>query len=112
MKQVWRFSGPGAMISTSYLNSGSIEANVESGSGAQFQLLWLNLLTALMSVLLQRLALRLGAASKHHLAQHCTTFYCLAPRYFKWALMEVAILSCDMQNVIGTAVALNILSRA
>ncbi|KAK3923359.1 Natural resistance-associated macrophage protein 1, partial [Frankliniella fusca] len=112
LRRVWRISGPGALISTAYMNSGSIEANVESGSGAQFQLLWLNLLTALLSVLLQRLALRLGAASRRDLAEHCTTFYCRAPRYFKWALMEMAILSSDMQNVIGTAVALHIISRA
>lgn len=75
------------------------------------QLLWVGLVTSLLSLLLQRLAVRLGAVSRLGLAEHCTTFYCRAPRYFKWFLMEVSILSCDMQNVIGTTVALYILSR-
>lgn len=83
----------------------------DAGYVLTVKLLWLGLLSAVLGVVLQRLSARLGAASKRDLADHCTTFYCRTPRFFKWVLMELSILSCDMQNVIGTALGLYILTR-
>lgn len=64
-----------------------------------------------MGLLMQRLAARLGVVSGQHLAEVCFRMYPRAPRIILWVMVEIAIIGSDMQEVIGTAIAINLLSN-
>lgn len=109
-KKLWAFTGPGFLMSIAYLDPGNIESDLQSGAVAGFKLLWILMLAHMMGLLLQRLAARLGVVTGEHLAQLCYRSYPKIPRIILWLMIEVAIIGSDMQEVIGTAIALNLLS--
>eukprot|EP00118_Oscarella_pearsei_P001844 m.8686 g.8686 ORF g.8686 m.8686 type:complete len:553 (+) comp20764_c0_seq1:23-1681(+) len=109
-KKLWAFTGPGFLMSIAYLDPGNIESDLRSGALAGFKLLWLLFLAHCMGLLLQRLSARLGVVSGMHLAEMCYQVYPLVPRIILWLMIEIAIIGSDMQEVIGTAIALNLLS--
>ena len=109
-RKLWAFTGPGFLMSIAYLDPGNIESDLQSGAVAGFKLLWILLLAHVMGLLLQRLAVRLGVVTGMHLAQVCYRSYPKIPRIILWLMVEVAIIGSDMQEVIGTAIALNLLS--
>ncbi|XP_055439557.1 natural resistance-associated macrophage protein 2-like [Bubalus kerabau] len=74
------------------------------------QLLWVLLLATTVGLLLQRLAARLGVATGLHLAEVCHRQYPRVPRILLWLMVELAIIGVDMQEVIGSAIAINLLS--
>lgn len=76
-----------------------------------FQLLWILLSATVLGLLVQRLAARLGVVTGLHLAEVCYRQYRAFPRIFLWLMSEVAIIGSDMQEVIGTAIALYLLSN-
>ncbi|XP_077979173.1 natural resistance-associated macrophage protein 2-like [Glandiceps talaboti] len=110
-RKLWAFTGPGFLMSIAYLDPGNIESDLQSGFTAQFQLLWMLLLATFLGLLLQRLAARLGVVTGMHLAEVCYLEYPKVPRLILWIMVEIAIIGSDMQEVIGTAIAYNLLSR-
>ena len=110
-KKLWAFTGPGFLMSIAYLDPGNIESDLQSGAQAGYRLLWLLMVSTVLGLLLQRLAARLGVVSGSHLAEVCQQYYPRFPRISLWLMVEVAIIGSDMQEVIGTAIAFNLLSN-
>ncbi|XP_031703076.1 natural resistance-associated macrophage protein 2-like isoform X1 [Anarrhichthys ocellatus] len=109
-RKLWAFTGPGFLMSIAYLDPGNIESDLQSGAKAGFKLLWILLGATIIGLLLQRLAARLGVVTGMHLAEVCNRQYPTVPRVILWLMVELAIIGSDMQEVIGCAIALNLLS--
>ncbi|XP_056279300.1 natural resistance-associated macrophage protein 2-like isoform X2 [Pseudoliparis swirei] len=109
-RKLWAFSGPGFLMSIAYLDPGNIESDLQSGAKAGFKLLWVLLAATIIGLLLQRLAARLGVVTGMHLAEVCNRQYRTVPRIILWLMVELAIIGSDMQEVIGCAIAFNLLS--
>ncbi|XP_063330388.1 natural resistance-associated macrophage protein 2-like isoform X1 [Pelmatolapia mariae] len=109
-RKLWAFTGPGFLMSIAYLDPGNIESDLQSGAVAGFKLLWVLLVSTIIGLLLQRLAARLGVVTGMHLAEVCNRQYSTVPRIILWLMVELAIIGSDMQEVIGCAIALNLLS--
>ncbi|XP_056654210.1 natural resistance-associated macrophage protein 2 isoform X4 [Monodelphis domestica] len=109
-RKLWAFTGPGFLMSIAYLDPGNIESDLQSGAVAGFKLLWVLLMATLVGLLLQRLAARLGVVTGLHLAEVCHRQYPKVPRIILWLMVETAIIGSDMQEVIGSAIAINLLS--
>nr|XP_014341279.1 PREDICTED: natural resistance-associated macrophage protein 2 [Latimeria chalumnae] len=97
-------------MSIAYLDPGNIESDLQSGAVAGFKLLWVLLSATVLGLLLQRLAARLGVVTGMHLAEVCHRQYPKVPRIILWLMVELAIIGSDMQEVIGSAIAFNLLS--
>ncbi|XP_043980606.1 natural resistance-associated macrophage protein 2-like [Gambusia affinis] len=110
LRKLWAFTGPGFLMSIAYLDPGNIESDLQSGAKAGFKLLWVLLLATVIGLLLQRLAARLGVVTGLHLAEVCNRQYPTVPRILLWLMVELAIIGSDMQEVIGCAIAFNLLS--
>ncbi|CAG0912714.1 unnamed protein product [Notodromas monacha] len=110
-RKLWAFTGPGFLMSIAYLDPGNIESDLQSGAVAQYRLLWVLLLSTVLGLMMQRLAARLGVVTGMHLAQLCYKHYPRVPRILLWVMVEIAIIGSDMQEVIGTAIAINLLSN-
>ncbi|KAL3058400.1 hypothetical protein OYC64_010547 [Pagothenia borchgrevinki] len=109
-RKLWAFTGPGFLMSIAYLDPGNIESDLQSGAKAGYKLLWILLGATIIGLLLQRLAARLGVVTGMHLAEVCNRQYSTVPRVLLWVMVELAIIGSDMQEVIGCAIALNLLS--
>ncbi|XP_029460918.1 natural resistance-associated macrophage protein 1 isoform X2 [Rhinatrema bivittatum] len=109
-RKLWAFTGPGFLMSIAYLDPGNIESDLQCGAIAGFKLLWVLLSATLLGLMCQRLAVRLGVVTGQDLAQICQVYYPKVPRIVLWIMIEIAIMGSDMQEVIGTAIAFNLLS--
>uniref|UniRef100_UPI00398EA987 natural resistance-associated macrophage protein 2-like n=1 Tax=Pristiophorus japonicus TaxID=55135 RepID=UPI00398EA987 len=109
-RKLWAFTGPGFLMSIAYLDPGNIESDLQSGSVAGFKILWVLLLATILGLVLQRLSARLGVVSGMQLAEVCRRRYSKFPRILLWLMVELAIIGSDMQEVIGSAIAINLLS--
>ncbi|XP_014294298.1 protein Malvolio isoform X1 [Halyomorpha halys] len=109
--KLWAFTGPGFLMSIAYLDPGNIQSDLKSGTTAKYKLLWILMWSTVLGLVMQRLSARLGVVTGLHLAEMCYRQYRLLPRVFLWLMMEVAIIGSDMQEVIGTAIALYLLSN-
>ncbi|XP_041036523.1 natural resistance-associated macrophage protein 1-like, partial [Carcharodon carcharias] len=109
-RKLWMFTGPGFLMSIAYLDPGNIESDLQSGAVAGYKLLWVLLGSTILGLLLQRLAARLGVVTGLHLAEVCRIYYPKYPRIILWLMIEIAIIGSDMQEVIGTAIAINLLT--
>nr|ADB44208.1 natural resistance-associated macrophage protein [Ctenopharyngodon idella] len=109
-RKLWAFTGPGFLMSIAYLDPGNIESDLQCGAIAGFKLLWVLLAATIIGLLLQRLAARLGVVTGMHLAEVRNRHYPMVPRIILWLMVELAIIGSDMQEVIGSAIALNLLS--
>lgn len=98
-------------MSIAYLDPGNIESDLQSGTIAKYKLLWLLLSATILGLLMQRLAARLGVVTGLHLAEMCHRQYKKMPRLLLWIMIEIAIIGSDMQEVIGTAIALYLLTN-
>jgi manganese transport protein len=109
----WRkllaFSGPGYLVAVGYMDPGNWATDLAGGSAFGYQLLSVILLSNLMAVLLQSLCARLGIATGRDLAQACRDHYSRPVSFTLWVLCEIAICACDLAEVIGSAIALNLL---
>jgi manganese transport protein len=109
----WRrflsYTGPGLMISVGYMDPGNWATDLGAGAKFGYQLLYVVLLSNLMAMLLQHLALKLGLVSKRDLAQACRDHYGPVTGFILWVLCELAIIACDLAEVIGAALALQLL---
>ncbi|XP_042302479.1 natural resistance-associated macrophage protein 1 [Sceloporus undulatus] len=109
-RKLWAFTGPGFLMSIAYLDPGNIESDLQCGAVAGFQLLWVLLWATVLGLLCQRLAIRLGVVTGKDLGEICHYYYPKVPRVLLWIMIEIAIIGSDMQEVIGTAIAFNLLS--
>lgn len=110
-RKLWAFTGPGFLMSIAYLDPGNIESDLQSGTTARYKLLWVLMSATILGLVMQRLSARLGVVTGLHLADMCYRQYSRAPRLFVWLMMEVAIIGSDMQEVIGTSIAIYLLSN-
>ena len=104
-----RFCGPAAMISVGYMDPGNWATGLEGGARFGYQLMWVLLASNLIAMLLQSLAARLGIAGRMDLAQACRAHYSRPVALALWLLCEIAIIACDLAELLGSAIALNLL---
>jgi manganese transport protein len=109
MKRFFAFAGPAYLVSVGYMDPGNWATDIEGGSRFGFQLLWVILMSNLMAVLLQTLSARLGIVTGRDLAQACRDEYPKPVAFVLWGLCEIAIAACDLAEVLGTAIGLNLL---
>ena len=111
----WRkllaFSGPGYLVAVGYMDPGNWATDIEGGSRFGYTLLFVVALSSVMAMLLQPICTRLGIATGRDLAQACRDHYSRPVSIMLWLLCEVAISACDLAEVIGTAIALNLLFK-
>ncbi|XP_057861932.1 metal transporter Nramp3.1 isoform X1 [Cryptomeria japonica] len=110
-RKLWRFTGPGFLMSIAFLDPGNLEGDLQAGAIAGYSLLWLLMWATVMGLVIQLLASRLGVATGCHLAEHCREEYPLWARLVLWLMAEFALIGADIQEVIGSAIALNILTN-
>ncbi|KAH9414752.1 natural resistance-associated macrophage protein 2-like [Dermatophagoides pteronyssinus] len=110
-RRLWTFTGPGFLMSIAYLDPGNIESDLQAGTATKYYLLWVLMWSTIMGLLMQRLAARLGVVTGLHLAELCHRRYAFLPRILLWIMIEIAIIGSDMQEVIGTAISLYLLSN-
>ncbi|MBA3707386.1 MAG: Nramp family divalent metal transporter [Planctomycetes bacterium] len=103
------FAGPGYLVAVGYMDPGNWATDLAGGSQFGYQLLCVILISNLMAIFLQGLALKLGIVTGRDLAQACRDQYPLPVSMVLWALCELAIIACDLAEVIGSAIGLNLL---
>jgi manganese transport protein len=108
-RKVLAFAGPGYLVAVGYMDPGNWATDLAGGSQFGYTLLSVILISNLMAVLLQGLASKLGIVSGRDLAQACRDHFSLRVNFALWVLCEIAIAACDLAEVIGTAIALNLL---
>ena len=108
----WRgfgFIGPAAMVSVGYMDPGNWATDLEGGARFGYQLLWVLVASNLIAMVLQSLAARLGIVGRIDLAQACRAHYARSVAVALWLLCETAIVACDLAELLGSAIALNLL---
>lgn len=108
-KKLFAFSGPGYLIAVGYMDPGNWATDIAGGSQFGYKLLSVIFLSNLIAILLQYLAINLAIATEKDLAQACRDYYSKPTSFFLWILAEIAIIACDVAEVIGSAIALNLL---
>jgi manganese transport protein len=103
------FAGPAYLVSVGYMDPGNWATDLEGGARFGYQLLWVLVLSNLLAILLQTLSARLGIVAQRDLAQACRETYPRPISYALWFLCEIAIAACDLAEVLGAAIALNLL---
>ncbi len=108
--QQWRaFVGPAILVSVGYMDPGNWGTDLQGGAQYKYALLWVVALASLMAIFMQVISARLGVVTGKDLAQCCRDWYPAWSRWPNWLLSEVAIAACDLAEVLGSAVALNLL---
>jgi manganese transport protein len=108
-RKLFAFAGPGYLVAVGYMDPGNWATDLAGGARFGYTLLSVIMLSNLMAILLQALAARLGIASGRDLAQACRDHYSRPVTIVLWLLCEIAIAACDLAEVIGAAIALNLL---
>jgi manganese transport protein len=108
-RKLFAFAGPGYLVAVGYMDPGNWATDLAGGARYGYALLSVIMLSNLMAILLQALAARLGIVSGRDLAQACRDHYSRPVTLVLWLLCEVAIAACDLAEVIGSAIALNLL---
>lgn len=109
VRRLFAFLGPGYLVSVGYMDPGNWATDIAGGSKFGYTLLAVILLSNLMAILLQALAARLGIVTDRDLAQACRASFSRPVNFLLWVACEAAIIACDLAEVIGTAIALNLL---
>jgi manganese transport protein len=109
----WRkmlaFAGPGFLVAVGYMDPGNWATDLEGGAKFGYTLLSVILISNLMAVLLQHLSVKLGIVAERDLAQACRDHYPRPVAWFQWLLCELAIAACDLAEIIGSAIGLQLL---
>ncbi len=106
----WRaFVGPAILVSVGYMDPGNWGTDLQAGAQFKYNLLWIVALASIMAIFMQVLSARLGVVAGKDLAQACRDWYPRWTRWPSWLLCEIAIAACDLAEVLGSAVALNLL---
>src|SRR5678815_251593 len=109
----WRkmgaFAGPGLLVAVGYMDPGNWATDLAGGAKFGYTLVSVILISNFMAILLQHLSLKLGIVTGRDLAQACRDHYSRPVAFVLWVLCEIAIAACDLAEVIGSAIALNLL---
>jgi manganese transport protein len=108
-KRLLAFGGPAYLVSVGYMDPGNWATDIEGGARFGYQLLWVLVLSNLMAILLQTLSARLGIVTRRDLAQACRDAYPRPVAGALWLLCEIAIAACDLAEILGAAIALQLL---
>jgi manganese transport protein len=112
-KSFWRkmlaYGGPGYLVSVGYMDPGNWATDIAGGSKFGYTLLTVILVSNLMAILLQSLCVRLGVATGRDLAQACRDYFSPRISFCLWILCEIAIAACDLAELLGSAIALQLL---
>ncbi len=108
-RKLMAFAGPGYLVAVGYMDPGNWATDIAGGARFGYTLLSVIMISNLMAILLQALSARLGIASGRDLAQACRDSYSRPTTFVLWLLCEVAIAACDLAEVVGAAIALNLL---
>jgi len=108
-RKVFAFSGPGFLVAVGYMDPGNWATDLAGGSKFGYTLLSVIMISNLMAILLQHLCIKLGVATGRDLAQACRDHYSRPTVYFLWILCELAIAACDLAEVVGSAIGLQLL---
>src|SRR5271155_3235476 len=109
LRHLLAFSGPGYMVAVGYMDPGNWATDIAGGSKFAYTLLSVVMISNLIAILLQALSARLGIASDRDLAQACSDAFPRPVGIALWLICEVAIMACDVAEVIGSAIALQLL---
>jgi len=109
LRKLLAFAGPGFLVAVGYMDPGNWATDLAGGSKYNYTLLSVILLSNLMAVLLQSLCVKLGVVTGRDLAQACRDHYSRPVSMGLWLIAEIAIAACDLAEVIGSAIALNLL---
>lgn len=108
-RKLFAFGGPGLMVAVGYMDPGNWATDLAGGARFGYTLLSVVLISNFMAILLQHLSLKLGVVTGRDLAQACRDHYSKPVAFGLWILCELAICACDLAEVIGSAIALNLL---
>jgi manganese transport protein len=108
-KKFLRFLGPGLLVSVGYMDPGNWATDIAAGSKFGYGLLCVVVFSSLLAILLQYLSLKLGVATGHDLSQHIRAHYSREANFTLWVLGELAIIACDVAEVLGSALAFKLL---
>ena len=108
-RKLFAFSGPGFLVAVGYMDPGNWATDLAAGAKFGYALLSIVMLSNLMAILLQHLCIKLGVATGRDLAQACRDHYSPLTVWFLWILCEIAIAACDLAEVVGSAIALQLL---
>ncbi|MDP4237345.1 MAG: Nramp family divalent metal transporter, partial [Bacteroidota bacterium] len=109
IRRLLAFGGPAYLVSVGYMDPGNWATDLEGGAKFGYVLVWVLLMSNLMALLLQTLSARLGIVTGRDLAQACRDHYAKPVTIALWILCEIAIIACDLAEVLGTAIAINLL---
>jgi manganese transport protein len=109
LRKLIAFAGPGFLVAVGYMDPGNWATDLAAGSQFNYTLLSVVLLSSLIAILLQSLSLKLGIVAERDLAQACRDHYSKWTSYGLWVLAEIGIAACDLAEVIGSAIALQLL---
>src|SRR5689334_6045353 len=108
-RRMFAFAGPAYLVSVGYMDPGNWATDLEGGARFGYRLLWVLVMSNAMAILLQTLSARLGIVSGRDLAQACRESYPRRINLAMWGLCEIAIAACDLAEVLGAAIGLNLL---
>ena len=108
-RKLFAFSGPGFLIAVGYMDPGNWATDLQGGAQFGYTLLSVVMISNLMAILLQHLSIKLGVATGRDLAQACRDHYSTPTVWFLWIGCEIAIAACDLAEVVGSAIALQLL---
>src|SRR2546425_183950 len=108
-RQLLCFAGPGFLVAFGYMDPGNWATDLAGGSKFNYTLLSVIMISNFMAILLQSLSLKLGIATGRDLAQACRDHYSKPVSFCLWIICELAIAACDLAEVIGSAIAFNLL---
>src|SRR5436309_5012140 len=108
-RKLMAFSGPGFLVAVGYMDPGNWATDLAGGAQFGYTLLSVIMVSNLMAILLQHLCVKLGIVTGRDLAQACRDHYPKPVVWFLWVLCEIAIAACDLAEVVGSAIALQLL---
>src|SRR5881275_1691812 len=108
-RKLFAFSGPGFLVAVGYMDPGNWATDLAGGARFGYSLLAVVMISNLMAIMLQHLCIKLGVATGRDLAQACRDHYSTPTVWFLWILCEAAIAACDLAEVVGSAIGLQLL---
>ncbi|MDF0718882.1 Nramp family divalent metal transporter [Kaistella sp. PBT33-4] len=108
-RKLMAFTGPGMMVAVGYMDPGNWATDIAGGAKFGYTLLSVILISNIFAIILQHLSLKLGIVAERDLAQACRDHFSPKVNFILWMLCEIAIAACDLAEVIGSAIALNLL---
>ena len=109
LRKLIAFAGPGFLVAVGYMDPGNWATDLAAGSRYNYRLLFVIMLSNLLAILLQSLCIKLGVVTGRDLAQACRDHFSTTVSIFLWILAEIAIAACDLAEVVGSAIALQLL---